>query len=60
MDSHRRSTTRLYLVRLHAEVVRREDRYSGEWTPVSEGLLDWKLLNWPTERPVSLYVIGEA
>ena len=42
------------------EVVRREDTYAGEWTRVSQDLLGWKLLNWQTERPVPLYVIGEA
>ena len=60
MDWHPRSTARLYLVLLHNEVVRREDTYSGEWTRVRDGLLGWKLLNWQTERPVPLYVIGEA
>ena len=60
MDLYRRSTTRLYLVRMHTEAVGREDAYSGEWAPVREGLLGWTLLNWQTERPVPLYVIGEA
>lgn len=60
MDSRPRSKTRLHLVRSHTEVVRREDRYSGEWTQVRDGLLGWRLLNWQTERPVPLYVVGKA
>jgi hypothetical protein len=60
MDVHRRSKTRLHLVRSHTEVVRRKDTYSGEWTQVRDGLLSWRLLNWQTERPVPLYVVGDA
>jgi len=60
MDLQRRLSTHLYLVQLYTEVVRREDTYAGEWTRVSQDLLGWKLLNWQTERPVPLYVIGEA
>ena len=60
MDSHLRLKPRLYLVRPHPNVVRRNDTYSGEWTQVREGLLGWKLLNWLAERPVPLYVVGEV
>lgn len=58
MDSHDQSKARIYLVRSRPRTLRHEEaRYSGEWTQLRVPSVEWKLLNWLTDRPVVLYVV---